>query len=78
LIRVKITLLFQRSVPEKDTFSIMNSKIGGELNMCHTCVAKEFLKLISKHFKKGTALGKILNRSTVKAYKISWHIHYPS
>ena len=31
-----------------------------------TCFAREFLKLISKHFPKGTELGKILNRSTVK------------
>ena len=31
-----------------------------------TCVAKEVLKLISKRFKKGSELGKLFNRSTVK------------
>ena len=31
-----------------------------------TPVAKEVLKLISKHFPKGSELGKLFNRSTVK------------
>ena len=41
-----------------------------------TCVAKEVLKLVSKHFPKGSELGKLFNRSTVKVSYCTTRTHH--